>query len=107
MEWLTARTEPVRLSDLRKHVTENSITPEQSNRKIFGAWRQDLPYRLKFAHRKSAVDGCCDVVLRRRNAQGEVADLRSRRDFPGESGRPFGRGRPTPIIRCGSGLRAS
>ena len=42
----------------------------------------DLPYQVEVRASKVAADGCCDVVLRRRNAQGEVADYAVAR-FPG------------------------
>jgi amino acid adenylation domain-containing protein len=43
---------------------------------------QELPYQVEVRASKVAADGCCDVVLRRRNEQGEVADYAVAR-FPG------------------------
>ena len=43
-----------------------------------------MPYQAEVRASRLAVDGCCDIILRRRNAQGGVADYTVAR-FPGES----------------------
>ncbi len=83
LEWLNGEEGEATVGALRKQLIETStvkaIEPED-------LWQleQDLPYQIEIRASKAAADGICDVVLRRRNAEGRVADFAVPR-FPGES----------------------
>jgi amino acid adenylation domain-containing protein len=57
----------------------NGVEPED-----LWSLEHEVPYQVEIRASKIAIDGCCDVVLRRRNPQGNVADYTTTR-FPGES----------------------
>jgi amino acid adenylation domain-containing protein len=81
-EWLAAEDGSGTVADLRKHIGESSaetVEPED-----LWSLEQELPYLLEVRESKIATDGRFDVVLRRRNAKGAVADYAIAR-FPGES----------------------
>src|SRR5271157_2756535 len=83
LEWLTSEGGAASVGELRQQLQEtlsrNAIEPED-----LWSLEQELPYRIEVRASKAAVDGCCDVVLRRKNAQGEVADYAVTR-FPAGS----------------------
>jgi amino acid adenylation domain-containing protein/FkbH-like protein len=83
LEWLAAAEGSASVDELRKQLQDASLSPAVELEEL---WRleQLLPYRIEMRASKKAVDGCCDVVFRRRNAQGAVTDLAVTR-FPGES----------------------
>ncbi len=83
VQWLAAEDGAGTVGDLRKFVIENSITGAIEPEELWSLER-DLPYRVEIRASKSAIDGCCDVVLRRHNALGEVADY-AVTNFPGET----------------------
>ena len=84
VEWLSAEDGAGTVGDLRRLIAEasaaNAIDPEQ-----LWSLENELPYRVEIRPSKSAADGCCDIILRRCNARGEVADYAVAR-FPGEAG---------------------
>ncbi len=86
VQWLTAEDGGTTIGDLRKHIAEKAsstaIEPED-----LWSLENELPYQVEIRASKPAVDGCCDVVFRRRNAQGDVADY-TLVSFPGESDTP-------------------
>ena len=82
VDWLNAEEETGRVAELRQRIKENTeagVEPED-----FWNLEQNLPYQVEVHGSKAAVDGRYDVVFRRRNPQGEVADYAIAR-FPGES----------------------
>jgi amino acid adenylation domain-containing protein len=82
LTWLNAEDAVATVSEFRQHFAETAmsgIEPED-----LWALEQQVPYQLELRASKLAVDGCFDVVFRRRNPQGEVADYTLAR-FPGES----------------------
>ncbi len=81
-EWLGAEDGSGMVSDLRKRIAESSeVTVEPED---LWSLEQEFPYLIEVRGSKIAVDGRFDVVLRRRNAEGAVADYAIAR-FPGES----------------------
>jgi amino acid adenylation domain-containing protein len=83
LEWLNADDGTASVGDLRRQreeeLSSHAIEPED----LWGL-EQNLPYQVEVRASRAAVDGCCDVILRRRNEQGEVADY-AVTQFPGES----------------------
>ncbi len=81
--WLTEEEGNGTVGDLRKCIADAgsslAIDPED-----LWSLEHDLPYKVEVRSSKTAADGCCDVVLRRCNAQGNVADYAVAR-FPGET----------------------
>jgi amino acid adenylation domain-containing protein len=80
-EWL-AEEGSATVGELRQRMESSgahSVEPEE-----LWSIESKLPYKVEIRASKSATDGLMDVVLRRRNAEGEVADYVAAR-FPGET----------------------
>ncbi len=82
LEWLASEDGAASVGALREQLKEAS-SPAVEPEDLWGL-EQELPYQIEVRSSKLATDGCCDVVLRRRNAQDEVADYAVAR-FPGKS----------------------
>ncbi len=82
VEWL-AEDGASTISDLRKRVAEGSATVATEPEDLWSL-ENDLPYKVELRASKPAADGCYDMVLRRLNAEGDVADY-TEVSFPGES----------------------
>ena len=80
LKTLTSSDGPGTVGELRQAIESRAksraVEPEE-------LWmlEQDLPYTLEIRPSSVAVDGCCDVLLRRKTAQGEWTGPR----FPGET----------------------
>jgi acyl-CoA synthetase (AMP-forming)/AMP-acid ligase II/acyl carrier protein len=73
---------PATAGELRERLRSsalNAVEPE-----YLWSLGNELPYQIEVRPSKVAVDGHCDVVLRRVNPQGEIADY-TVPDFPGEA----------------------
>jgi amino acid adenylation domain-containing protein len=82
LDLLTAEDGPASVGELRTRLEAlppNAVEPED-----LWSLERELPYHVEIRTSRLAVDGCVDVVLRRKNAQGEVADYAEPR-YPGES----------------------
>jgi 2-polyprenyl-3-methyl-5-hydroxy-6-metoxy-1,4-benzoquinol methylase/acyl carrier protein len=82
LELLTAEDGPATAGELCQRLRDASaqvVEPED-----IWSLEQELPYHVEIRASKIAVDGCCDVVLRRKNAQGEIANYAVPR-FPCET----------------------
>jgi amino acid adenylation domain-containing protein len=90
LEWLISEDEAASVGEWRKQLQEASATHGVEPEELWGL-EQELPYQVEVRPSKLAADGCCDVVLRRRNAHGDVGDYAVTR-FPGgsDSVRPWG-----------------
>ncbi len=82
LEWLASEDGAASVGELREQL-KGASSPAVEPEDLWGL-EQELPYQIEVRSSKLATDGCCDVVLRRRNARGEVADYAVAR-FPGES----------------------
>ena len=82
LDWLFGDDGSGTAGDLRARIAghpASAIEPED-----LWSLETQLPYAVELRPSKLAADGCCDVVLRRRNAEGEVSDYSIAR-FPMES----------------------
>jgi acyl carrier protein len=83
VDWLLAEEGSGSVGDLRRRIAEAASAVAMEPEDLWSL-EQELPYQVEVRASKAAVDGRCDVVLRRCNAKGEVADYTVAR-FPGES----------------------
>jgi amino acid adenylation domain-containing protein len=82
VEWLNDEFGAGTVGELRQRIAQvDAVGVEPEDLWSLG---QELPYRVEMRNSKAAADGFVDVVLRRRNVSGEVADYTVAR-FPGES----------------------
>ena len=71
------------VGELRKRIADTVSSPAIEPEDLWSL-EHDVPYQVEVRASKTAADGRCDVVLRRRSPQGDVADYAIAR-FPGES----------------------
>jgi non-ribosomal peptide synthetase component F/SAM-dependent methyltransferase/acyl carrier protein len=88
MEWLSDEFGAGTVGALHQRIAESpspGVDPED-----LWSLEQEMPYQVEIRASTVAADGCFDVVLRRRNVQGEVADYATA-IFPGggEAFRPW------------------
>jgi hypothetical protein len=68
LQLLASDDGPATVRELRQRIAESaSIAVEPED---LWAIEQDLPYQIEMRASRTAVDGCCDIVLRRKNAGG-------------------------------------
>jgi amino acid adenylation domain-containing protein len=82
VEWLASEEGSDTVGELRTRIAAGDwegIHPED-----LWSLEHELPYQVEIRASRHAADGLCDVVLRRRDAQGKVADYTVTR-YPGES----------------------
>ena len=82
MEWFSDEFGTGTLAALRHRIAQ--FPPVEVEPEDLWSLEQEVPYQVEIRASKIATDGCVDVVLRRRNAGGEVANYTTAR-FPGES----------------------
>lgn len=82
LELLTSEDWPASAGELRGRLEDSS--PQGVEPEDIWSLERRLPYQIEIRASKIAADGCCDVVLRRRDSSGEIADYAVPR-FPGES----------------------
>ena len=85
LEWLKGEGGAATVGELRQHF-QGSLSRQAVEPEDLWSLGQELPYQVEVRASKVAADGCCDVVLRRTNARGDVADF-AVPHFPGESDR--------------------
>jgi SAM-dependent methyltransferase/acyl carrier protein len=89
VDWLNSEEGTGTVGELRSRIAAAhtvTIEPEE-----LYSLEREVPYQIEIRTSKRAADGLCDVVLRRRNQQGQVANYTVAR-FPGETdlARPWG-----------------
>src|SRR5271165_5438491 len=73
VDWLAGEDGAASVADLRKQIAD-AVSSAAVEPEDLWSLEQELPYAIEIRASKTAVDGCCDVVLRRRNVRGEVSD---------------------------------
>ncbi len=82
VSWLNGDEGCGTVTDLRRNIAQASadgIEPED-----LWSFAEEFPYHVEVRESKQAVDGCYDVVLRRRNGSGVLGNYSAVR-FPGET----------------------
>ena len=83
VDWLSDEDGAGTVGELRTQIADAGLTDAVEPEDLWSL-EQELPYAVEIRPSSIAVDGCCEVVLRRRNQNGEVANYGVAR-FPGES----------------------